>query len=101
MIFSTFVNVKEGRSPKYQVCKLNQGVIDVTLQTDPIALDSFVKKSVTTVESIPQWTNEKFTPEKHISKESQIDRENSYDKQPLYLFLYGVRYHSFMLNHLP
>ncbi|KVI10459.1 AAA+ ATPase domain-containing protein [Cynara cardunculus var. scolymus] len=82
--------ILSGRSPKYQVCKLNQGEVDVTLQNDPIAHDSFVKKSVTTIEGIPQWTNEKLTSNKHISKESRSDKENSYDKPPLCLFLYGV-----------
>ncbi|KAF5766574.1 putative AAA domain-containing protein, R3H [Helianthus annuus] len=80
--------ILSGRSPNYQVCK---GVIDVTLQSDPIAYESFVKKSVSTVEGgIPQWTNEKLTPDKHISKESQSDTDTSYDKPPLCLFLYGV-----------
>lgn len=82
--------ILSGRSPKYQVCKLNQAEVDVTLQNDPIAHDSFVKKSVTTIEGIPQWTDEKLTSDKHISKESQSDKENSYDKPPLCLFLYGV-----------
>ncbi|KAI7734563.1 hypothetical protein M8C21_023734, partial [Ambrosia artemisiifolia] len=82
--------ILSGRSPNYQVCKLNQGEIDVTLQSDPIAYESFVKKSVSTVEGIPQWTNEKLTPDKQISKESQSDTDNSYDKPSLCLFLYGV-----------
>ncbi|KAJ0694891.1 putative AAA domain-containing protein, R3H [Helianthus annuus] len=83
--------ILSGRSPNYQVCKLDQGVIDVTLQSDPIAYESFVKKSVSTVEGgIPQWTTEKLTPDKHISKESQSDTDTSYDKPPLCLFLYGV-----------
>ncbi|KAM0048537.1 hypothetical protein Hdeb2414_s0008g00275591 [Helianthus debilis subsp. tardiflorus] len=85
-LFCLFI---KGRSPNYQVCKLDQGVIDVTLQSDPIAYELFVKKSVSTVEGIPQWTNEKLTPDKHISKESQSDTDTSYDKPPLCLFLYG------------
>ncbi|KAI3753702.1 hypothetical protein L2E82_25763 [Cichorium intybus] len=82
--------ILSGRSPKYQVCKLNDGVVDVTLQNDFIAPDSFVKKSVTTIEGIPQWSNDHLTPDKHISKESQSEKDKSYDKPPLCLFLYGV-----------
>ncbi|KAK9070588.1 hypothetical protein SSX86_010990 [Deinandra increscens subsp. villosa] len=78
--------ILSGRSPNYQVCKLNHGVIDVTLQSDPIAHESFIKKS----QGIPHWTNEKLTPAKHISKESQSDTDNSYEKPSLCLYLYGV-----------
>ncbi|XP_076896442.1 protein SEEDLING PLASTID DEVELOPMENT 1-like [Bidens hawaiensis] len=81
-----------GRSPNYQICKLNQGVIDVTLQNDqnPIAYEAFVKKSVSMIEGIPQWTNEKLTPVKNISQEPQIDTDSSNDKPSLCLYLYGV-----------
>ncbi|KAI3695254.1 hypothetical protein L1987_78248 [Smallanthus sonchifolius] len=82
--------ILSGRSPNYQVCKLNHGVIDVTLQSDPIAHETFVKKSISTIEGIPDRTNEKLTPDKHGSKESQSDTDNSYDKPPLCLYLYGV-----------
>ncbi|CAH1435612.1 unnamed protein product [Lactuca virosa] len=54
-----------GRSPKYQICKLNEGVLDATLQSDQIVPDSFVKKSVTTIE----MKNDHLTPDKHISKD--------------------------------
>ncbi|GJV63597.1 P-loop containing nucleoside triphosphate hydrolase superfamily protein [Tanacetum coccineum] len=82
--------ILSGRSPNYQVCKFNQGVENITLQSDPIAYDSFIKKSVTTIEGIPQWIDEKRTPDKQVSKESQSDRENTYDRPPLCLYLYGV-----------
>ncbi|KAD5318160.1 hypothetical protein E3N88_18106 [Mikania micrantha] len=82
--------ILSGRSPNYQVCKLNQGVINVTSQSDPIAHELFVKKTVSTIEGIPHWTNEKLTIEKHISIESQSETDNSYEKAPLCLYLYGV-----------
>ncbi|KAL7593026.1 hypothetical protein Lser_V15G35109 [Lactuca serriola] len=79
--------ILSGRSPKYQICKLD-GVLDATLQSDQIVPDSFVKKSVTTIE----MANDHLTPDKHISKESQSEKDKSYDKHkpPLCLFLYGV-----------
>lgn len=82
--------ILSGRSPNYQVCKFNQGVENISLQSDPIAYDSFIKKSVTTIEGIPQWIDEKRTPDKQVSKESQSDGENTYDRPSLCLFLYGV-----------
>ncbi|XP_071733664.1 protein SEEDLING PLASTID DEVELOPMENT 1-like [Rutidosis leptorrhynchoides] len=87
---STVDAILSGRSPKYQICKLDEGVIDVTLQSDTLAYDSFVKKSVDTIDGIPPWTSEKLTPEKLIANDSQSDRDNPYDKPPLCLFLYGV-----------
>ncbi|KAK1424066.1 hypothetical protein QVD17_19378 [Tagetes erecta] len=87
---ATVDDILSGRYPNYQLCKLNQEVMDVTLQSDPIAHESFVKKSVSTIEGIPQWTNEKLTSDKHISKESQSHTDNSYDKPPLCLYLCGV-----------
>nr|XP_043619468.1 protein SEEDLING PLASTID DEVELOPMENT 1 [Erigeron canadensis] len=93
--------ILSGRSPRYQICKLNEGVIDDPLQSDSIAYDSFVKKSVDTIEGTT-WNNEKLTPDRKISKESQSEIENSYDKPPLCLFLYGVSETSarHVFNHL-
>ncbi|KAL4554349.1 hypothetical protein LXL04_039570 [Taraxacum kok-saghyz] len=99
----------KGRTPRYQVCKLHEGAIDMTLQTDPILPDSFVKKSVngTTIEGIPHWTrtNDHFTPNnKHATKESRSEKEKEKEKvQPtLCLFLYGVSETSVVqvFNHL-
>ncbi|KAL4555102.1 hypothetical protein LXL04_037713 [Taraxacum kok-saghyz] len=101
--------ILSGRTPRYQVCKLHEGAIDMTLQTDPILPDSFVKKSVngTTIEGIPHWTrtNDHFTPDnKHATKESRSEKEKEKEKvQPtLCLFLYGVSETSVVqvFNHL-
>ncbi|GJR99713.1 P-loop containing nucleoside triphosphate hydrolase superfamily protein [Tanacetum coccineum] len=72
--------ILSGRSPNYQVCKFNQGVENITLQSDPIAYDSFIKKSVTTIEGIPQWIDEKRTPDKQVSNRSLKRPENTYDR---------------------
>uniref|UniRef100_A0A5B7ARP5 AAA+ ATPase domain-containing protein n=1 Tax=Davidia involucrata TaxID=16924 RepID=A0A5B7ARP5_DAVIN len=83
--------VLSGRSPSYEICKINKGLEDENVQMETFIHDSFDKKNETMVEDVTVRNDERSSHNEFISEiPPSMGERSCADRIPLHMFVYGI-----------
>ncbi|KAA8523976.1 hypothetical protein F0562_010593 [Nyssa sinensis] len=88
---STVDAVLSGRSPSYEIRKINKGLEDENVQRETIIHDSFDKKNETMVEDVAGRNDKRSSHNEFISEiPPSMEQSSCVDRIPLRMFVYGI-----------